>query len=177
MQTRYRQTRPGRLLACAALALVMIQAAGCGPERIEGRPPFVNIAYMALESDKLSADFDIRNENEVPMTVSVVEISVTVENSNLVTHRDSPGLEIGASSSERVHVDHRPGEAVRKMLEELQAGQRKSLAFDVTGSVQTVQDGRLEFAHKGYLYPMPGRPGEFRAAVTQAEGLTREKIN
>jgi hypothetical protein len=176
MRAHIVKTRTFRL-ALSALILPMILATACGPERIEGRPPFVSIAYMALESDQLTADFDIRNENEVPMTVNAVEVSVTVENSKLVTHRGNPGLEIGASSSERVHVEHRPDDVTRTMLEELQSGKRKSLAFDVTGNVQSTQDGRLEFAHRGYLYPMPGRPGEFRAAVTQAEALTREKMN
>jgi LEA14-like dessication related protein len=160
-----------------ALLLPIFLLAACGPQLIEGRPPFVSISSMALKSGQLSAEFDIRNENEVSMNLSAVEITVTVENSTLVTHRENLALEVGASSSERIHVDQMPEEFTRSLLESVQSGERKSLAFDVEGSVQTLEDGRLSFAHKGYLYPVPGRPGEFRAAVTQAEGLTREKFN
>ena len=164
-------------LSCsiAAWCALIVLLAGCGPQVIEGRPPFVSISSMALESGELSADFDIRNENEVQMTIHAVEVTVTVENSTLVTHRDNINLEVGASSAERVHVDHLPDEFTRDLLESLQSGETKSLAFDVSGTVKTAEDGDLDFAHKGYLYPMPGRPGEFRAAVTQAEGLTRDE--
>ena len=37
------------------------------------------------------------------------------------------------------------------------------------------EDGYLAFAHKGHLYPVPGRPNQFRSAVTQAKGLTRDE--
>jgi hypothetical protein len=40
--------------------------------------------------------------------------------------------------------------------------------------VHTVEDGNLRFSQKGYLYPVPGRPGQFRSTVTQAQGLQRD---
>ena len=41
--------------------------------------------------------------------------------------------------------------------------------------MHTLEDGNLRFEQEGYLYRVPGRPGQFRSAVTQAKGLVRDK--
>ena len=68
-----------------------------------------------------------------------------------------------------------PDEFTRSLLDSLGSGEVKSLAFDLNGKVHTLEDSYLSFAHKGYLYPVPGKPGYFRSAATQAKGLHREE--
>jgi hypothetical protein len=37
--------------------------------------------------------------------------------------------------------------------------------------VHTTEDGYLDFKHEGYLYTVPGKPGQFRSATSR----TREE--
>lgn len=168
----------GGIQAAARLLLTLLLAASvvsCGPQVIKGRPPFISISGMSLVDDRLSADFDIRNENGVPMTINMIDITVSVNDVELARENRDFDLAIGANSAEEVHVDELPDEFTRSLLESLGSGEVKSLPFDLKGSVNTVEDGRLYYSHKGYLYPVPGKPGHFRSAVTQARGLRREK--
>ena len=61
-------------------------------------------------------------------------------------------------------------------LASLENREVKSLPFTLQGSVRTLEDGILRFEQKGHLYPVPGKPGFFRSAVTQAEQLRHEKL-
>lgn len=157
------------------LLLMAACCISCGPEVIKGRPPFINLSDLSLEDDKLSADFDISNENGLPMTITRIDIGVKANDIELAEKSGEFDLVIDTNSTERVRVEEIAGESRQNLLASLESGEVKSLSFDLKGSVQTVEDGSLFFAHKGYLYPVPGKPGHFRSAVTQAQGLQREK--
>jgi len=157
------------------LLLVGACAISCSSQIIKGRPPFINISGMSLVEDRLSADFDIRNQNGVPMTIDMIDISVTVNDVELARDNRKFDLAIGANSAEEVHVEELPDEFTRSLLESLGSGEVKSLPFDLKGRVHTLEDGYLSFAHKGYLYPVPGKPGYFRSTARLAEGLRREE--
>lgn len=165
---------PGRrippIVACLLIALFSV---ACGPQVIKGRPPFISISGMGLAEDRLSADFDIRNQNGIPMSISTIDITVTVNDVELTRENRAFDLVVGANSTEEIRVDELPDDFTRELLESLQEGEVKSLPFDLNGSVMTVEDGRLRFEQKGYLYPVPGKPGQFRSAVTQAKELRR----
>ena len=160
--------------ALLLLCLVLV-AASCGPQVIKGRPPFISISGMSLVEDKLSADFDIRNQNGVPMIIKMIDITVTVNGVELARENRKFDLTVGANSAEEVHVEELPDEFTRSLLDSLESGEVKSLPFDLKGRVHTVDDGYLSFAHKGHLYPVPGKPGHVRSAATQARGLQRDK--
>jgi len=157
------------------LLLVTAGAISCGSQIIKGRPPFINLSGMSLVEDKLSADFDIRNENGVPMTIDKIDITVTVNDVELTRENRDFDLAIGSNSTEEIHVEELPDDFTRSLLDSLDSGEVKSLPFDLKGKVHTLEDSYLSFAHKGYLYPVPGKPGHFRSAVTQARGLQREE--
>jgi LEA14-like dessication related protein len=157
------------------LLLTAIFCISCGPQVIKGRSPFISISGMSLTESKLSADFDIRNQNGIPMTIDMIDITVTVNDVDFVRENRSFDMIIGANSAEQVHVEELPDEGRQALLESLEKGEVKSLPFDLKGRVHTVEDGYLTFEQKGYLYPVPGRPGDFRATVTQAQGLQREE--
>jgi LEA14-like dessication related protein len=160
------------------LLLALLVASGlvsCASEIIKGRPPFISISGMSLIDDKLSADFDIRNQNGIPMTIDMIDITVKVNDVELARDNRNFDLTIGANSAEEVRVEELPDEFTRSLLDSLDSGEVKSLAFDLKGRVHTLEDDYLSFAHKGYLYPVPGKPGYFRSAVTQAKGLHREE--
>jgi LEA14-like dessication related protein len=169
------RTGPRAIARLLLLMLIAAAAFSCGPQIIKGRPPFINLSGMSLIESRLSADFDIRNQNGVPMTIDAIDIAVTVNDVELTRENRDFDLSIGANSTEEVHVEELPDDFTRTLLESLGSGEVKSLAFDLKGKVHTVEDGFLSFAHKGYLYPVPGKPGHFRSAVTQAKGLQRDK--
>lgn len=168
-----RLARPG-LIHALLLLLMTASLASCGPQIIKGRAPFISISGMSLIEDRLSADFDIRNQNGVPMTINRIDITVTVNDIELTRENRDFDLIIDANSAEEVHVEELPDDFTRNLLASLEGGEVKSLPFDLEGRVGTVEDGFLSFSHKGHLYPVPGRPGHFRSAVTQAKGLQRD---
>jgi hypothetical protein len=158
------------VVACLLIALFSV---ACGPQVIKGRPPFISISGMTLVGDGLSADFDITNQNGIPMTISMIDITVTVNDVELTRENRNFDLVVGANSTEEIRVDELPDDFTRDLLVSLQDGEVKSLPFDLKGRVMTAEDGSLRFEQKGHLYPVPGRPGQFRSAVTQAKELRR----
>lgn len=166
-----------RISSGARPVLILMMAAACiscGSNIIKGRPPFISISEMSLVENRLSAEFDIRNQNGVPMTIQMIDITVTVNDVELARENRDFDLLIGANSAEEVRVEELPDEFKRSLLESLGSGEVKSLPFDLKGRVRTVEDGYLAYAHKGYLYPVPGKPGYFRSTVIQAKALQRE---
>ena len=157
------------------LSLVVAGTISCASQIIKGRPPFISISGMSLVEEKLSADFDIRNENGIPMTIDMIDITVKVNDVELTRDNRDFDLLIGANSAEEVHVEELPDDFTRSLLDSLGSGEVKSLPFDLNGKVHTLEDDYLSFAHKGYLYPVPGKPGYFRSTASQAKGLQRDK--
>ncbi len=179
METGKRLTdysRPGGWARVLLTLLVALYVVSCASKIIKGRPPFIGISGMSLIEDRLSADFDVRNQNDVPMTIDMIDIRVSVNDVELTRENRSFDLEIGANSAEEVHVEELPDEFTRSLLDSLGSGEVKSLPFDLDGRVHTSEDGYLSFSHKGYLYPVPGKPGHFRSTVTQTQGLRRDEI-
>lgn len=160
-------------LAAAAMLIAPLLAA-CGSNVIQGRPPFVGIASMSLQGDRLTTDFRISNQNGVAMNVQAYEINVTVDDTALLRESRASTLEIDANSAEELRVERTVDQASRELLQALERQDRPSLPFSLDGRVRTAEDGYLRFEHKGHFYPVPGRPGQFRSAVTQARELRRE---
>lgn len=166
--------RYSRLAFSGLLALVLLAATACGPKVIKGRPPFVSISGMTLFDGSLTTRYDLSNQNGAEMTIDRVRISVRVSTSELTRYESRDRLVIDANSTEEISHRERPPEFTETLLRSLETGEIDSLSFDLEGYVQTLEDGELRFEQKGYLYRVPGRPGQFRSAVTQANELIRE---
>lgn len=165
---------PARRIFAALLILCCFLLAGCGPQVIKGRPPFVNISAMSLIDGTLATEFDISNQNGVPMSIDNVDITVRVGESVLAGLNQPVDLVIDANSTEGTRSEQQADDFSQTLLASLQSGELKSLSFDLEGRVHTAEDGFLKFEQNGYLYPVPGKPGYFRSAVTQASQLKRE---
>jgi hypothetical protein len=160
----------------AALALTLLTVASCGgPQIIRGRPPFVGIAGMQTSGDALNTDFRVSNENGVVMTIQSIDLAITVDRGTLVSDQRTLQLVIDANGAEELAVHSVLDSGMRDRLLALEQGSVSSLAFQLGGSVRTLEDGVLRFEQKGHLYPVPGKPGHFRSAVTQAQDLKREE--
>lgn len=163
--------RGARWLLVFTLALT---AVACGPKLITGRAPFVSIAGMTLDGGSLETSYDIANQNGVKMNIDEFEVRVTLESAVLAHLLRREKLPIDANSSERVTDSSQPEESGLDPLRSLENGEIDSLPFSLEGRVHTAEDGYLRFEQKGHLYRVPGRPGQFRAAVMRASELVRE---
>jgi len=171
-----KQFRPTRFAVAVLVMAATLVSVSCGPQVIKGRPPFISISGMNLDGDSLSTEFNISNQNGVTMTIESVEITVNVNTTELARYTGQEQLEISANTTEKVVVQATPDDFTKNLLTSLDDGRLQSLAFDLQGSVMTLENDRLRSEHTGYLYPVPGKPGYYRAAVTQAKGLVRDDL-
>jgi hypothetical protein len=158
--------------ACVLVLLVsLVLCIGCAPNKIKGNPPFVAISSMMMTDEALSASFDVRNINQVPMTIDAVEITISTRGSEFSTYSGAYQLNLDPNTTEAITLDKLPADRARGQLAELQGGKIASLPFSLQGRVHTIEDGYLDFRHEGYLYTVPGKPGQFRSATSR----TREE--
>jgi hypothetical protein len=153
------------------LLLSLLLCAACAPNKIKGNPPFVGISSLTMKEQTLGASFDVRNINEVEMVIDSVEISIRVKGSDFTRYSGAYSLTLDPNTTEEIRLDELPGELARGQLADLASGKIASLPFSLEGRVHTAEDGYLEFKHEGYLYPVPGKPGQFRSATSR----TREE--
>lgn len=160
----------------AALLLIAAACAACGGKQvIEGRPPFVGISAMTQAGGSLTTEFRVDNQNGVPMTIQAIDITVSLGDITLTKTSRELRLAIDANSAEEIRVEEQPGREALDLLDSLERREVNSLSFNLVGGARTQEDGYLRFEQKGHLYPVPGKPGFFRSAVTQAQGLRRDE--
>ena len=92
---------------------------------------------------------------------------------NVITWTTSTN-QIGANSTEIVEVEHFPDAFVQDLLASLTNFEVPNLPFRLEGRVHTEEDGFLQFKHKGHLYPVPGKPGQFRSATIQSSRIRQD---
>jgi hypothetical protein len=156
------------------MTLLLVVCSACGPSIIRGQPPFISISSLNLDDQKMTAVFTVSNQNGEPMEINGVEIRVQLDNTELTRYNENFKLTIGANSAEDVTVEQLPDASTQKLLTALENGELISLPFDLEGRVNTVADGYLKFRNKGHLYPVPGRPGQFRSATTHSNRIDGE---
>lgn len=153
------------LLSCLVLC------ASCGPQQIRGESPFVSISSLTVQGESLSLLVDIRNINDVEMNISSVDLNIRVDDEELLRYQDAISVSIDPSTTEEVSMNQLPVNAAVALLAELESGAVASLPFSLDGQLQTIEDGSLRFKHEGHLYPIPGKPGQYRSATSR----TRER--
>lgn len=161
-------------LLLPGIVLSLLLTASCTPQVITGRAPFVGVSQMELDAQELTVRFDLSNENGVAMNIETMNIRIMVRDTVLLEHSSGERLLIDANSAESVTVESKPDDFTRTLLESLSNGTLDSLSITISGDVDTLDEGSLEFDEEGYMYRVPGRPGQFRAAVTRTEKLVRD---
>jgi len=145
----------------------LVLCIACAPNKIKGNPPFVAISSVMMTDKALAASFDVRNINEVPMTIDAVDINISTKGSEFTSYSGAYNLSLDPNTTEAITLDNLPGDKARGQLADLQSGKIASLSFSLQGRVHTVEDGYLDFKHEGYLYTVPGKPGQFRSATSR----------
>ena len=154
--------------------LIILVCTACGPGIIQGRPPFISISGLSLQGDRLLANFNISNPNGEAMNIDGVEITVRVEEAKLAAYTEDVKIEIGTNSTEFIEVEQFPDASVKDLLISLRDGAIPNLPFRLEGRVHTEESGFLQFKHKGHLYPIPGKPGQFRSATIQSSRIGQD---
>jgi len=160
-----------KLRLCTLMLVSLALCSACAPSKIKGNPPFVSIASVTMTDQALVAGFDVRNINEVAMAIDSVDITISAKGSEFSHYSGPYSLNIDPNTTETITLDKLSGEQARGQLADLQSGKIASLPFTLQGRVHTAEDGYLDFKHEGYLYTVPGKPGQFRSATSR----TREQ--
>jgi hypothetical protein len=149
------------------LLLLISLCAACGPHKVKGKAPVVSISSMTLQDGTLAASFNIRNINDVPLDIEQIQITIRVQEAELTRHVESMALSIDPNTTEEIAVNKLPDEFARDVLASLENHDVENLPFFLEGEMLTQQDGKVLFRYEGYLYPVPGRPGQYRSASSR----------
>lgn len=146
----------------------LVLCSACGPQQVKGQPPFVGISSLSMQESSLSARLNIRNINDVELHIDAIDIKLRVRDVELTHYVNDFKLTVDPNTTEEVSLDELPDIHARQQLMELESGVVSSLPFSLEGRVHTTRDGYLTFKNQGHLYPVPGRPGQFRSASSRA---------
>lgn len=149
------------------LILTICLCAACGPHKVKGKAPVVSISSLTIQGENLAATFNIRNINDVPLDIEQIQITIRVQDTELTRHVESIGLSIDPNTTEEIAVQKLPDQFARELLASLEQPDVTNLPFFLEGEMRTQQDGNVPFRYEGYLYPVPGRPGQYRSASSR----------
>jgi hypothetical protein len=151
------------------IAFLYLTITACGGGLVRGQPPLVGISSLNAQQTEINTRVDIYNPNGVDMEVDTFEMSMTLGDSELGLHSEKPGLSIHPNGTEEISFSF-PAEATAgQALSELERGEVNSVPYTINGRVLDSGGDSERFSQRGYLYPVPGRPGEFRGAGPQRD--------
>jgi len=149
------------------LALLAFCVSCSSSKQIKGESPFIRISSLSVMADALAAEFDIHNINDVVMHIDAIDIKIVGEDIQLVHYATDIKLAVDPNTTEEVSLQGSPNSKAAQLLQDLESGRISSLPFSLEGRVHTLDDGYLPFKNEGHLYPVPGRPGQFRSASSR----------
>lgn len=154
----------GPLLICICLIVT-----ACSGGLVRGQPPMVGLSTINSQPQALNARVAIFNPNGIDMPVASIEMSMTLGDNDLGTHTEQTGITIHPNGTEEIGFSFPADETARNTLADLENKVVNSVPYTVTGRVIASDGSNERFSQEGYLYPIPGRPGEFRGAGPQSE--------
>lgn len=160
-----------KTVSSTLIFVLFLTTAACSGGLVRGEPPLVGVSALELDQQRIRTQVDVYNPNGVEMPVDTVEMSMTLGEDELGNSSQRPALAIHPNGREQVVFDFPAGEAAQQALSELESGAVASLAYSVEGKVSNSAGKSEPFSQQGYLYPVPGRPGQFRGA-----GPVREQL-
>ena len=146
----------------ALLATIAMALAACGSGLVRGESPYVKIDSLRLQETSMEVGLGVRNINEVTIQTARVSFTVMLDGSELARFDDAVDVSVIASGRETLRFELQPSESGKQLLQSLEKGDVPNLPYTLEGSIVTLEEGLLEFTGEGRLYPVPGRPGQFR---------------
>lgn len=147
------------LVACVVITMTL-QA--CSSGGIRGEAPFAQVTGWRIDGDALQASLRLRNVNTETLVVDGLVVSFELDGQPLARYTGNTRFEIAANGSETIEMEMTASAEGVSALQRLQAGETGSLRSAMEGHVTSPDEGTLEFHRDGYIYTVPGRPGEFR---------------
>lgn len=167
MTARRNPSRTTLLLLVASL-LGLVSACGGQPRQVSGELPLVQLDGLALVDALVQLDIGIRNVNDRPLELSQVVLLLELDDGP-VTQRTPHrfDLNVSARGREVIRLESDIDERGQRLLEELSAGERNSLAYrlelEFDGQRRRQRQRQLDDTiARGFLHPVPGQPGRFR---------------
>ncbi len=140
----------------------LLLTTACGTKVVRGAAPIVRMNELSHAEDTIRLQLSMRNLNGVELDIQLIDFSLSVEGDELFAYKGPAETNITANGIETWTVEVEESLSSKQLLDQLQAGDIKSLPYSLKGSVTAVEGGKLRFSHEGHLYPVPGRPGHFR---------------
>lgn len=147
-----------RLLALACALLLT----SCASHGIRGEPPFVQVNGLKLRAQDLTLDLGMRNVNSEPLVLEHIEFSLSLEETTLAIYNAASGASVIANGRENLRFELVASEEGAALLGELEQGSRKDLEYRFEGVFSANEKQQLRVQRSGRIYPVPGRPGQFR---------------
>jgi hypothetical protein len=149
-------------LAC--IAVLALAACGGAPRQVSGELPQVLLDGLSLDGERLLFDLGIRNVNDRALDVTSLILQLELDG-RAATQREQHriDLNITARGREVIRLEAPVDPRGRRLLDELTAGERGSLAYQLEVEFDGQRRRRLEDTiARGFLHAVPGQPGRFR---------------
>lgn len=144
------------LAACAVLL------AACVTRFLTGHPPQVSLHTLAREGQVITVDLNLRNINDEALELSRMELHLELDDQLLLQTDQALQLTMPAGGRERVRAEVVGGLAGLEVLDTLDGDQHDSRPWLLQGRLFDDRGRALQVEAKGWLYPVPGKPGQYR---------------
>ena len=134
----------------------------CASTGIRGPPPFVQVNSLKLQDQLVSLNLGVRNVNSEAILIEHVEFSISLNETSLGVYKASSQENVVASGTENLSFEFSASPAGIDLLNELQSGSRPNLEYLLEGVLLVTDSGEMNVKREGHIYPVPGRPGQFR---------------
>ena len=141
--------------------LALLGACG-GASVIRGEPPQVTINTLARDASGLTLQLRFRNINQEPLEIRQVGFTFSLDDHRMKHDEAGMQLYIDASTSEVNSFTLPLAADLDTRLKAVETGELASLQYEFDGAITDQQGEKLDFRFRGHLYPVPGRPGQFR---------------
>lgn len=157
-----RRPRPPAALFMLLASTCLLFLSACGSGLVRGEPPFASVHSLEVDGSVLLVRLGLRNVNGVELDITSARFSITLELTQLIRFDETRQVTVVANGTETLRFEGPASEAGLELLKTLESGASPNLAYQLEGSITTVTDGVLKFKAESRLYPVPGRPGQFR---------------
>ena len=143
-------------------SLLGLMISSCASQGIRVQPPFVQVNSLKLQDQLVSLNLGVRNVNSEAILIEHVEFSISLNETSLGVYKASSQENVVASGTENLSFEFSASPAGIDLLNELQSGSRPNLEYLLEGVLLVTDSGEMNVKREGHIYPVPGRPGQFR---------------
>jgi len=142
--------------------LLVFVFSSCASHGIRGQAPFVQINSLKLQDQTVNLDLGVRNVNSEPLFIEHIEFSISLDDTNLAIYKASSNANVSANGIENLRFELAASSEGVDLLSDLENGHRPNLEYSLQGIFMVGEKAELKVMSKGHIYPVPGRPGQFR---------------